>query len=150
MSKVPLWCKRAVCPAIMTQDFQGQTYFSGNSMSVEGTRFEEECKIVSDIAKIFLLSNTQKKTFLKPGPKQQHSTIPGKPGTAPFQHPYLAQPHVHQGVPGLANLPHIQFTCPRCHQAWRHSSWVRSIQAAWIRGIQSTKLLKTRAREIHS
>lgn len=54
---------------------------------------------------------------------------------------HLAQPHVHQSVPRLADLPHVQLTCARCHQSRCHSTWVRSVQSAWIGCVKTSKLL---------
>ena len=54
---------------------------------------------------------------------------------------HLAQPHVHQSVPGLANLPHVQLTCARCHQPRCHPTRVWGVQSAWIGCVQASKLL---------
>lgn len=45
---------------------------------------------------------------------------------------YLAEPHIHERVPGLANFPHVQFSCPWCHQTWGHASWVRCVQTSQL------------------
>lgn len=60
---------------------------------------------------------------------------------------HLAQPHVHQRVPCLAYLPHVQFTCARCHQSRCHSTWVWSVQSAWIGCVKTSKLLGAGAGE---
>lgn len=45
---------------------------------------------------------------------------------------YLAEPHVHERVPGLADLPHIEFARPWCHQARGHATWVRCVQTSQL------------------
>lgn len=55
---------------------------------------------------------------------------------------HLAQPHVHQRVPCLANLPHVQLPCARCHQSRRHSTWVWSVQPPGIGCVKTSKLLE--------
>ena len=44
---------------------------------------------------------------------------------------YLAEPHVHESVPGLADLSHVQLSCPGGHQAWCHASWEGRVETPW-------------------
>lgn len=54
---------------------------------------------------------------------------------------HLAQPHVHQRVPCLAYLPHVQVTGARRHQSRCHPTGVWSVQSAWIGCVKTSKLL---------
>lgn len=45
---------------------------------------------------------------------------------------YLAEPHIHECVPGLANFSHVQLPCPWCHQSWGHAPWVGCVQASQL------------------
>lgn len=45
---------------------------------------------------------------------------------------YLAEPHIHERVPGLADFSHVQFTCPWCHQTGGHTSWVWCVQTCQL------------------
>lgn len=54
---------------------------------------------------------------------------------------HLAQPHVHQRVPCLAYLPHVQVTGARRHQSRCHPTGVRSVQSAWVGRVKTSKLL---------
>lgn len=40
---------------------------------------------------------------------------------------YLAEPHIHECVSGLADFPHVQLSCP-----WCHASWVRCVQTSQL------------------
>lgn len=43
---------------------------------------------------------------------------------------YLAEPHIHQSVPGLTDFSHVQLSCTWCHQAGGHASWIRCVQTS--------------------
>lgn len=45
---------------------------------------------------------------------------------------YLAEPHIHEGVPGLTDFPHVQLSCPWCHQTRGHASWVWCVQTSQL------------------
>ena len=51
---------------------------------------------------------------------------------------YLAKPHVHERVPGLADLPHVQLP-----GSGGHAAWVGGVQPAQLVGREYATLMDT-------
>ena len=49
---------------------------------------------------------------------------------------YLAKPHVHECVPGLPNLPHVQLS-----GSGGHAAWVGGVQSAQLVGKEDATLM---------